>query len=99
MEKIINDKVDKLLKRMEKEFKKAANENKKLNEELDQKVKKLIEEHDSKAEVKRYVEVKDLADYIALTISMPIKEGTKERVIEEIVEECEKNGTKTKESI
>ena len=97
-EPIINQKVDALLVKMESKFKEAVEKNKKAQEELDSKVKVLIDEHDAKEEVKEYVKVKDLSDYIALTISMPLSEGLKEEVIEEIVKECE-DGGETKEGV
>lgn len=87
--KIINEKVDGLLSRMENIFKDAVEKNAECQKELDTKVKALIDEHDAKEEVKRFVKVKDLSDYLALTISMPMTVETKERVIEEIVGECE----------
>ena len=96
--KIINDKVDSMLVRMEGIFKEAVEANKVCQEELDKKVKALIDEHDEKEEVKRYVKVKDLSDFIALAISMPLKESTKEEIIEELVGEIE-NGGETKESV
>ena len=96
--KIINDKVDSMLVRMEGIFKEAVEANKVCQEELDKKVKALIDEHDEKEEVKRYVKVKDLSEFIALAISMPLKESTKEEIIEELVGEIE-NGGETKESV
>lgn len=97
MEKIVNDKIDGLLKRMEGMFKEAAEKNREKNEELDKKVRALMDKHDKTKEVERYVKIKDLADYIALTISMPLKEETKEEVIEEIVKECEGDAIHDKE--
>lgn len=90
-EKIINDKVDSLLVKMEGYFKEAVENNRVCQEELDKKVKELIKENDAKEAVKRFTKVKDLSDYLALTISMPLKDETKEQIIEEIVKECEDN--------
>ena len=98
MEKIINEKVDSLLVKMEGIFKEAVEANRVCQEELDKKVKALIDEHDEKEEVKRYVKVKDLSDYIALTISMPLKDETNEVIIEELVGEIE-DGGEVKESV
>lgn len=86
MEKIINDKVDSMLVKMEGIFKEAVEANKVCQDELDKKVKALIDKHDAKEAVKRYVKVKDLSDYIALTLSMPLEESTKEKIVEELVE-------------
>ena len=91
MDKIVNDKVDNYLVEMEGIFKEAVEKNKELNEELDKKVKVLIDEHDAKAEVKRYQKVKDLSDYIALTISMPLEDRIKEEIIESILRELKKD--------
>lgn len=91
---IVNNKVDSMLKEFEKPFKEAAEKNKKLNEELDEKVRALMDEHDKNKDVVRFVKLKDFADYIALTVSMPLKEETKEKIIEELMKECEINGTK-----
>ena len=96
-EKIINDKVDELLKSMEERFKEAVEKNREAQEELDKKVKVLIDEHDAKEEVKEFVKIKDISDYIALTISMPLEEETKERVIEELVVGID--GTEASESV
>ena len=98
MEKIINEKVDNLLVEMEGYFKEAVEKNKVAQDELDKKVKALIDEHDAKEEVVRFTKVKDLSDYMALTISMPLEEETKEKVIEELVKEC-RDGGKTKEGV
>ena len=98
MEKIINEKVDNLLVEMEGYFKEAVEKNKVAQDELDKKVKALIDEHDAKEEVARFTKVKDLSDYLALTISMPLEEETKEKVIEELVKEC-RDGGKTKEGV
>lgn len=91
---IVNNKVDSMLKEFEVPFKEAAEKNKKLNEELDEKVRALMDEHDKNEDVVRFVKLKDFADYIALTVSMPLKEETKEKIIEELMKECEINGTK-----
>lgn len=98
-EKIINDKVDGLLTKMEVYFKEAVEKHKPLQDELNDKVKALMDEFDEKEETKRFQMVKDFSDYIALTISMPISEGTKERIIEELIKECEENGNETSESV
>ncbi len=90
---IVNNKVDSMLKEFEVPFKEAAEKNKKLNEELDEKVRALMDEHDKNEDVVRFVKLKDFADYIALTVSMPLKEETKEEIIEELMKECEINGT------
>lgn len=90
-DKIINEKVDSMLKEIEEIFKKAVEGNKACNEELDKKVKVLVDEHDKKKEVVKYQKVKDLTDFIALAISMPIKEEIKEEIIKELLEECEKD--------
>lgn len=99
MEKIINDKVDKLLSEMEVYFKEAVEGNKPLQEELNAEVKKLMDAFDEREEVRRFQEVKDISDYIALTIGMPLKEGTKERIIEELVEEVKRNGKSVSSSV
>lgn len=91
-EKIINDNVDELLVKMEGYFKEAVENHKPLQDELNDKVKALMDEFDGKEETKRFQMVKDFSDYIALTISMPISEETKEHIIEELVKECEKDG-------
>lgn len=90
--KIINDKVDELLKEMEVHFKGAVEAERPLQSELDEKVKKLMDEFDAKEEVQRFTKVKDISDYIALTISMPLPEKVKEEVIEALVKECEEDG-------
>lgn len=90
-EKIINDKVDELLVKMEGYFKEAVENHKPLQDKLNDKVKALMDEFDGKEETKRFQQVKDFSDYIALTISMPLTEETKERIIEELVKECEKD--------
>lgn len=90
-EKIVNDKVDKLLVKMEVYFKEAVEAHKPLQDKLNDEVKALMDEFDLKAETVRYQKVKDLSDYIALTISMPLSEELKERIIEELVKECGKN--------
>lgn len=95
---IINEKVDALLVEMEGYFKEAVERNSEAQKELDEKVKVLIDEHDGKEEVKRFVKVKDLSDYLALTLSMPLQEETKERIVEEIVEGC-RDGAAVKESV
>lgn len=84
-EKIINDKVDKLLSEMEAYFKDAVEAHKPLQDELNDKVKALMDEFDAKKETIRYEQVKSLSDYIALTISMPLTEEIKEKIIEELV--------------
>lgn len=98
-EKIINEKVDSLLVEMERIFKEAVEKNRECQEELDKKVKALVDEHDEKEEVKRYVKVKDLADFIALAISMPLEDRLKEEIIEELVKECGKDGTEASKSV
>ncbi len=86
---IINDNVDKLLSRMEVHFKEAVEKHKPLQDELNEKVKGLMNEFDDKEETKRFQQVKDFSDYIALTISMPLEESTKEKIIEELVSICD----------
>lgn len=90
-EKIVNDKVDKLLEKMEVYFKEAVEAHKPLQDKLNDEVKALMDEFDLRAETLRYQKVKDLSDYIALTISMPLSEELKERIIEELVKECGEN--------
>lgn len=87
-EKIINDNVDELLKKMEGYFKEAVEAHKPLQDKLNEDVKALMDEFDSKAETIRFEQIKSLSDYIALTISMPLSEETKEKIIEELVERC-----------
>ena len=99
MEKIINDNVDNLLTKMEVYFKEAVEKHKPLQDELNEKVKKLMDEFDGKEETKRFQQVKDFSDYIALTISMPLSEEVKERIIEELIKECEGSGTETSKSV
>ena len=70
-EKIMNDKVDGLLKEMEVYFKRAVEAERPLQQKLDEEVKKLMDEFDEKEETKRFQEVKDFSDYIALSLSMP----------------------------
>lgn len=94
---IINEKIDGLLTKMEEHFKGAIEAHKPLQEKLDKDVRALMDEFDAKEETKRYEKIKALSDYIALTISMPLKEETKEEIIEEI--EGEINGGETKESV
>ena len=84
-EKIINERVDGLLVEMEKEYKEAVEAHRPLQEELDNEVKKLMDEFDKREETKRFEKVKAMADYIALTVKMPLTEETKEKVIEELV--------------
>lgn len=91
MDKIINDNVDSLLVKMEGYFKEAVEKHKPLQDELNDKVKGLMDEFDDREETKRFQMVKDFSDYIALTISMPLSEETKERIIEELIKECEKD--------
>lgn len=90
-EKIINDKVDELLVEMEGMFKEAVEAHKPLQDKLNEDVKALMNEFDEREETKRFEKIKSLSDYIALTISMPIEESTKEKIIEEIVRGC-RNG-------
>ena len=91
-EKIINDNVDKLLTQMEVYFKDAVEKHKPLQDELNEKVKSLMDEFDKKEETKRFQEVKDFSDFIALALSMPLSEEIKEKIIEELVKVCEENG-------
>ena len=84
-EKIINERVDELLVEMEKEYKEAVEAHRPLQEKLDNEVKKLMNEFDEKEETKRFEKVKAMADYIALTVNMPLTDETKEKVIEELV--------------
>jgi len=90
-EKIVNDKVDELLSKMEVYFKEAVEAHKPLQDKLNDEVKALMDEFDLRSETIRYQKVKDLSDYIALTISMPLTEELKERIIEELVKECGEN--------
>lgn len=92
---IINEKVDSDLKKLEKIYGDALEGNKVAQEELDNKVKELMKEFDDKEAVKSYVKVKDISDYIALTISMPMSDEVKEKVIEELVKVCEEDGNET----
>lgn len=92
---IINEKVDSDLKKLEKIYGDALEGNKVAQEELDSKVKELMKEFDDKEAVKSYVKVKDISDYIALTISMPMSDEVKEKVIEELVKVCEEDGNET----
>lgn len=91
-EKIINDKVDGLLTKMEVYFKEAVEAHKPLQDKLNDDVKALMDEFDAAEETKRYEQVKAYSDYIALTISMPLSEELKERIIEELIEGCGRNG-------
>lgn len=93
---IINDKVDGLLVEMEKHFKKAVEAHKPIQDELNEKVKALMDEFDEREETKEFQKVKDFSDYIALTISMPLEDETKERIIEELVRRCENGETVSK---
>ena len=87
---VINERVDGMLSKLEEYFKSAVEGNKPLQDELNVKVKELMDEHDEKEEVKKFESVKAIVDYITLTLSMPMSDETKERIIEELVEECEK---------
>lgn len=91
-EKIINDKVDGLLTKMEVYFKEAVEAHKPLQDKLNDDVKKLMDEFDAAEETVRYEQVKAYSDFIALTISMPLSEELKERIIEELIEGCGRNG-------
>lgn len=95
-EKIINDKVDELLVKMEGYFKEAVENHRPLQDGLNDKVKELMAEFDAKEETKRYEMVKSFADYIALTVGMPLPEEIKEAIIEALVKECEKDGDEEK---
>ena len=86
---VINENVDNKLKEMEIYFKEAVEGNKPLQDELNAKVKELMDAHDEKEEVKKFESVKAMADFIALALSMPITDETKERIIVELVKECE----------
>ena len=83
--KIINENVDNLLVEMEKIYKDAVEAHKPLQDELNKKVEELMHEFDEKEETKTFEKVKAKTDFIALTISMPLKDETKERIIEELV--------------
>ena len=98
-DKIINDNVDSLLTKMEGYFKEAVEAHKPLQDELNEKVKSLMNEFDEREETKRFQQVKDFSDYIALTISMPLSEEVKERIIEELIKECEGSGTEASKSV
>ena len=89
-ELVINERVDGMLSKLEEYFKAAVEGNKPLQDELNVKVKELMDEHDEKEEVKKFESVKAIVDYITLTLSMPMSDETKERIIEELVEESEK---------
>ena len=84
-EKIINDKVDELLSKMEVYFKDAVEAHKPLQDKLNDDVKALMDEFDKKKETIKYEQVKAFSDFIALTISMPLTEDVKEKIIEELV--------------
>ena len=90
-EKIINDNVDGLLREMEVYFKRAVEGHKPLQEKLDQEVKNLMDEFDDQEETKRFQEVKDFSDYIALSLSMPLPEELKEKIIETLVNKCKES--------
>lgn len=89
---IINNNVDKLLSEMEVYFKEAVEAHKPLQDKLNDDVKKLMDEFDAKKETARYEKIKSLSDYIALTISMPLSEELKEKIIEALVKECGEDG-------
>lgn len=92
-EKIINDKVDELLCKMEAYFKEAVENHKPLQDKLNEDVKALMNEFDEKEETKRFEQIKAYSDFIALAISMPIGDELKERIIEELVKMAgEKDG-------
>lgn len=95
--KIINDKVDSLLVKMEGMFKEAVEAHKPLQDELNDKVKGLMDDFDGRDETKRYEKVKAMADYITLTINMPLSDELKEEIIGKLVEECERNGDECRE--
>ena len=84
---------------MEGYFKEAVEAHKPLQDELNEKVKSLMNEFDLREETKRFQQVKDFSDYIALTISMPLSEGVKEKIIEELIKECEGSGTEASKSV
>lgn len=88
-EVVINEHVDSLLSKMEVIFKDAVEGNKPLQEELNAEVKKLMDAYDEKDDVKKFESVKAIVDYITLTLSMPLTDETKEKVIEELTKECE----------
>ena len=86
---VINENVDSLLSKMEVFFKESVEGKNPLQEELNAKVKELMDAYDEKDEVKKFESVKAIVDYITLTLSMPLTDETKERIIEELVKECE----------
>lgn len=86
---VINERVDSMLTKMEKFFKEAVEGKNPLQEELNAKVKELMDAYDEKDEVKKFESVKAIVDYITLTLSMPLLDETKEKVIEELTKECE----------
>ena len=98
-EKIVNERVDKLLVEMEGIFKEAVEAHKPLQEKLDEDVRALMAEFDKREETKRFDDIKAKADFIALMLSMPLKEETKEKVVEEIVKGCYEDGDTTSESV
>jgi hypothetical protein len=96
---VINENVDNLLKELEVYFTESVEGKKPLQLELDKKVKELMDEYDEKDEVKKFENVKAIVDYITLTLSMPLEDELKEKIVEKLVKECEeKYGiTSTKE--
>ena len=90
---VINENVDNLLKKLEVFFTESVEGKKPLQGELDAKVKELMDAYDETEEVKRFEKVNAIVDYITLTISMPLEDELKEKIIETLVKECEKDGT------
>ena len=57
-------------------------------DELNDKVKALMDEFDLKKETIRYEQIKSFADFIALSMSMPLPEELKEDIIKTLVEKA-----------
>ena len=94
-EVIINDNVDKLLTEMEGYFKEAVEAHKPLQDELNDKVKALMDEFDSKEETITYEKIKSFADFIAFTVSLPLSEELKEDIIKALVEKAREKENRT----
>ena len=86
---VINENVDNLLKKLEVFFTESVEGKKPLQGKLDEEVKKLMDEYDEKDEVKKFESVKAIVDYITLTLSMPLGDELKEKIVETLVKECE----------
>lgn len=86
---VINENVDNLLKKLEVFFTESVEGKKSLQGKLDEEVKKLMDEYDETDEVKKFESVKAIVDYITLTLSMPLGDELKEKIVETLVKECE----------